>query len=78
MVISRLSGLSVVNSVRCAPQVGQKLRVQLADEAYSRGVPANQRKRVSGTVIQVVTMPPVLRRQVEQWQCAMSCSVASN
>lgn len=68
MVISRLSGLSVVNSVRCAPQVGQKLRVQLEDEAYSRGVPASQRKLASGTLIQVVTMPPVVRRQIVQWQ----------
>ena len=66
MVISRLCGLSVVNSVRCAPQVGQKLRVQLDDEAYSRGVPTSQRKLANGTVIQVVTMPPVLRRQMLQ------------
>ncbi len=68
MVISRLSGLSVVNSVRCAPQVGQKLRVQLEDEAYSRALPASQRKLAIGTLIQVVTMPPVVRRQIVQWQ----------
>ena len=78
MVTSRLSGLSVVNSVNCAPQVGQKLRVHVADEAYSRGMPASQRKLVSGTLIQVVTMPPLLRRQVEQWQWAMSCNGAVN
>ncbi len=78
MVTSRLFGLRRVNSVNCAPQVGQKLRVQLVDEAYSRGVPVSQRKLVSGTVIQVVTMPPLLRRQVEQWQCAMSRSGALN
>ena len=68
MVTSRLFGLSVVNSVRCAPQVGQKLRVQLNDEAYSRGVPVSQRKLASGTVIQVVTIAPLLRRQIVQWQ----------
>lgn len=78
MVTSRLSGLRRVNSVNCAPQVEQKLRVQLVDEAYSRGVPASQRKLVSGTLIQVVTMPPLLRRQVEQWQWAMSRSGALN
>ena len=78
MVISRLCGLRWVNSVSCAPQVGQKLRVHVADEAYSRGVPASQRKLASGTVIQVVTMPPLLRRQVEQWQWAMSCNGAVN
>ena len=46
--------------------------------AYSRGMPASQRKLVSGTLIQVVTMPPLLRRQVEQWQWAMSCNGAVN
>ena len=36
MVTSRLFGLRRVNSVNCAPQVGQKLRVQLVDEAVRR------------------------------------------
>jgi hypothetical protein len=40
--------------------------VQLADEANSVGVPASHAKLASGTVIQVVRMPPVLRRQIEQ------------
>ena len=66
MVITRLSGLRVVNSVRSAPQVAQKLRVLLADEAYSRAVPASQRKFASGTLIQVVTRPPLLRQQMLQ------------
>ena len=72
MVTSSVEGLSVVNSVRCAPQTGQKLRVQLAEEGYCVGVPANHRKLASGTVIQVVTVAPVVRRQIEQWQCAIS------
>ncbi|MCY1376651.1 hypothetical protein D9M69_641600 [compost metagenome] len=50
--------------------------MQLPDEAYSAGVPVVQRKLARGTVAQVVTMPPVVRRQIEQWQWAMSCSGA--
>ena len=68
MVTSRVVGLRLVNRVRWAPQVGQKLRVQLSEEAYSRGVPASQRKLANGTVIQVVTMPPLQRLQIEQTQ----------
>jgi hypothetical protein len=52
--------------------------VQLADEAYSAGVLSNQRKLASGTVIQVVTMPPLQRRHTEQWQWAISRNGASN
>jgi hypothetical protein len=68
----------VVNNVSCAPQVGQKLRVQLAEEAYWLGVPASQRKLASGTVSQVVTMPPLLRRHTVQWQWAISARAAAN
>lgn len=42
--------------------------MQLADEAYSAASPASQRNAARGTVAQVVTMPPVVRRQIEQWQ----------
>ncbi|MCY1288780.1 hypothetical protein D3C72_1786160 [compost metagenome] len=51
--------------------------MQLPDEAYSAGVPAVQRKLASGTVAQVVTMPPVVRRQIEQWQWATLSSAVS-
>jgi hypothetical protein len=51
--------------------------MQVADEVYSAGVPVVQRKLASGTVAQVVTMPPVVRRQIEQWQWATSRSGAS-
>jgi hypothetical protein len=51
--------------------------MQRADEAYSAGVPAVQRKLARGTVAQVVTMPPVVRRQIEQWQWATSVKGAS-
>ncbi|MNE98603.1 hypothetical protein D3C80_1971430 [compost metagenome] len=68
----------MVNRVSCAPQVGQKLRVQLAEEAYWLGIPASQRKLASGTVSQVVTMPPLLRRHTVQWQWAISRNGAWN
>jgi hypothetical protein len=68
MVTSMLSGLSRVISANCAPQFGQKYRVQLADDSYCAGVPANHWKAERGRVIQVVTSPPLTRRQIEQWQ----------
>ncbi|RMO92349.1 hypothetical protein ALQ33_102175 [Pseudomonas syringae pv. philadelphi] len=42
------------------------------------GLPVNQRKAFSGTLIQVMTVAPDVLRQMEQWQCAMSRSGASN
>jgi hypothetical protein len=74
MVTSTLSGLSVVTSASCAPQLGQKYRVQVDDEPYRDGVPATQANAEAGTVIQVVTIPPLTRRQIEQWQWAISCN----
>ncbi|CAI8928443.1 hypothetical protein EMIT0P12_50084 [Pseudomonas sp. IT-P12] len=74
MVRSMLCGLSRVTSASCAPQFGQKYRAQLGEESYCAGVPLTQAKVEAGTVIQVVTMPPLTRRQIEQWQWAMSFS----
>ena len=72
MVRSMLAGLRCVTSASCAPQFGQKYRTQLDDEAYCAGVPFSHSKVDAGTVIQVVTIPPLTRRQIEQWQWAMS------
>jgi len=45
-------------------------------ERYAAGTPRTQRNALRGTVAQVTAMPPVVRRQVAQWQCAMSASGA--
>lgn len=74
MVRSMLCGLRPVTSARCAPQFEQKDRTQLGEEAYCVGVPFTHLNADAGTVIQVVTIPPLTRRQIEQWQWAMSCN----
>ena len=68
MVTSMLSGLSFVTSASCAPQFGQKYRTQVDEDSYRDGVPAIHANAEAGTVIQVVTIPPLTRRQIEQWQ----------
>jgi hypothetical protein len=73
MVTSMLSGLSNVTNASCAPHFGQKYRAQLGDESYRDGVPASHWKFAAGTLIHVVTIPPLTLRQIEQWQWAMSC-----
>ncbi|CAI8931653.1 hypothetical protein EMIT0P2_40499 [Pseudomonas sp. IT-P2] len=66
IVRSMLSGLSNVTSASCAPQFGQKNRAQLSEESYREGVPVSHWKFAAGSVIQVVTMPPLTFRQTEQ------------
>lgn len=68
MVTSIVSGLLRLNSATCAPQLLQKNRTQVGPESYAAGLPANHLNDVNGTVIQVTTMPPDVRRQIEQWQ----------
>lgn len=68
MVTSMLSGLSCVTSASCAPQFGQKYRTQVDEDSYRDDVPAIHLNAEAGTVIQVVTIPPLTRRQIEQWQ----------
>jgi len=78
MVTSMVSGLLRVNNATCAPQLLQKNRTQVELESYAAGLPADQQKASSGTVIQVTTMPPDVRRQIEQWQWAISRKGASS
>ena len=66
MVTSMLSGLRCVTSASCAPQFEQKYRTQVVEESYCAGVPFTHSKAGVGTVIQVVTIPPLTRRQIEQ------------
>ena len=68
MVTSMLSGLNFVTSASCAPQFGQKYRTQVDEDSYRDGVAAIHLNAEAGTVIQVVTIPPLTRRQIEQWQ----------
>jgi hypothetical protein len=48
--------------------LGQKYRAQVDEDSYRDGVPATHANAEAGTVIQVVTIPPLTRRQIEQWQ----------
>ena len=54
-----------------------EVAVQVSDEAYCAGVPWSHSNVSSGTPIHVVTRPPLVRRQIEQWQWAISRSGAA-
>jgi len=78
MVTSIPSGLRRVVNARCAPQFEQKYLTHVDDDSYCAGVPATQANAERGRVIQVVTNPPLTRRQIEQWQWAMSTNAPQN
>eukprot|EP01133_Synstelium_polycarpum_P006302 gene6302-7310_t len=78
MVTSILSALSCVTSAKCAPQLEQKYRTHVGEDSYCAGVPATQANAERGRVIQVVTKPPLTRRQIEQWQWAISTNAPLN
>lgn len=66
MVTSIVSGLLRLNNATCAPQLLQKKRTQVGPESYAAGLPASHLNASNGTVIQVTTIPPDVRRQIEQ------------
>lgn len=78
MVTSILSGLRRVTNAKCAPQFEQKYRTHVDDDSYCAGVPSTQENAERGRVIQVVTSPPLTRRQIEQWQWAISTNAPLN
>ena len=54
------------------PHPPQKLRATPGDEANSFGCPLVNRSAAFGTMMNVVIGDDVWRRQLSQWQCAIS------